>query len=134
MKELLLTIDVVCSQGLSVKGGETEVVMVPFTGRAFGEHFSGRIIGPGVDTQKFGLKSGEGTLSARYMLQGTDSEGCPCRIFIENSIHDEAGWHPMLVTDSKVLAEWEHLPLTASVDGTESGVVVRIYSDKEEGK
>ena len=40
----------------------------------------------------------------------------------------------MLVTDSKVLAEWEHLPLTASVDGTESGVVVRIYSDKEEGK
>lgn len=129
MKKLLLTIDVLCAEGIGVKGAKTEVIMVPFTGRAFGEDFNGRIVGSGVDTQKFDLASGESTLSARYILQGTDREGVPCRIFIENTVHDEAGWHPMLVTDSKALSEWERLPLTASVDPTESGVVVRIYSE-----
>lgn len=131
MKKLLLTIDVICAEGISVRGSSTEVNMVPFTGQAFGESFRGRIIGTGVDTQKTDLQSGACSLSARYMLQGIDSEGAPCRIFIENSVRDEAGWHPMLVTDSRALADWESLPLTASVDGTDRGVVVRIYSDAE---
>ena len=129
MKELLLTVDVTCTDSIGVKGSETEVVMVPFTGKAFGEYFSGETAGVGVDTQKFDLKTGAGTLSARYMLRGTDREGCPCSIFIENSVHDEAGWHPFLVTDSKCLSEWERLPLTATVEGTDKGVTVRIYSE-----
>lgn len=129
MKELLLSIEINCHEAVSVRGLDTEVVMVPFSGRAYGRYFNGEIIGTGIDTQKYDIKSGEGKLSARYMLQGTDRDGAACRIFIENSQHDEQGWHPLIVTDSKCLAEWERLPLTASVDGTESGVLVRIFRD-----
>ena len=129
MKQLILTIDVICTDGIGVRGSDTEVVMVPFTGRAYGKDFNGRIVGTGIDTQKHDLKTDTVTLSARYMLQGTDSEGIPCRIFIENSQRDEAGRHPMLVTDSKALSDWERLPLTATVDPTDCGVVVRIYSE-----
>ena len=134
MKELLLTVDVTCAGSIGVRGSETEVVMVPFTGKADGKYFSGETVGTGVDTQKFDLKTGGETLSARYMLQGIDCEGCPCRIFIENSVHDEAGWHPVIVTDSKCLSEWERLPLTASVDITDTGVTVKIYRDSPEGE
>lgn len=130
MKELILSIKVRCLESIGVKGTDTEVVMVPFTGEAYGEYFSGSIVGTGVDTQKHDIKSGEWNLSARYMLQGTDRYGKECRIFIDNSLHDENGWHPMLVTDSEGLSEWERLPLTASVDGTENGVLVRIYKEK----
>lgn len=130
MKELILSIDVRCLESIGVKGTDTEIIMIPFTGKAYGEYFNGKIIGTGVDTQKLDIKSGECSLSARYMLQGTDKYGKACRIFIENSQHDENGWHPMLVTDSEYLSEWERLPLIASVDGTENGVLVRIYKEK----
>lgn len=130
MKELLLSIDVHCHESIAVKGKETEVVMIPFTGKAYGDYFNGEIIGNGVDTQKIDIKSGECRLSARYMLQGTDKDGESCRIFIENSLHDEKGWHPMIVTDSKCLSEWEQMPLIATVDGTDRGVLVQIYCDK----
>ncbi len=127
MKQLILTIEVKCLESIGVKGQFTEVNMVPFTGRAYGTDFSGEVLGQGVDTQKTDLASGECTLSARYMLEGRDSGGNSCRIFIENSLHDEEGWHPKLVTDSPLLAEWERIPLTASVEGAGEGVVVRVY-------
>lgn len=127
MKKLMLSIDIQCHECIGVKGQDTEIVMVPFSGRAYGEYFNGEIIGTGIDTQKFNIKSGEGILSARYMLQGKDKDGAACRIFIENSQHDEKGWHPMIVTDSKCLSEWERLDMTATVDNTESGVLVQIY-------
>lgn len=76
-KELVLSIEVCCHEAVSVKGQDTEVVMIPFSGRAFGPYFNGEIIGTGVDTQKYDLKSGEGKLSARYMLQGTDRPDIP---------------------------------------------------------
>lgn len=131
MKKLMLSIDVECHEGISVKGRDTEIVMVPFSGKAFGEYFNGEIIGTGVDTQKYDVKSGEGTLSARYILQGTDQEGNACRIFIENSQHDEEGWHPMIVTDSKCLCEWERMNMIATVDGTEKGVLVQLYGQED---
>lgn len=131
MKKLMLSIDVECHEGLSVKGRDTEILMIPFSGNAFGDYFNGVIIGTGVDTQKFDVKSKEASLSARYMLQGTDKEGNACRIFIENSRHDKEGWHPMIVTDSKCLCEWERMNMIATVDGTEKGVLVRIYGQEE---
>lgn len=131
MRKLMLSIDVECHESIGVKGQATEIVMIPFSGRAYGEYFNGEIIGTGVDTQKFDVKSGEGILSARYMLQGTDREGNACRIFIENSRHDEEGWHPMIVTDSKCLREWERMNMIATVDGTEKGVLVRIYAPED---
>ena len=122
----LLEIRVACQEAYEVQGGTMRVCMVPFTGEATGEFFTGRILGTGVDTQKF--REGEpGQLSARYMLEGKDYTGAACRIFIENSLHDEAGWHPMIVTDSQALAAWETMPLVATVDGIEGGVLVRVF-------
>ena len=127
-KKLLLTIDVKCLEAPSVKGQVYTVVMVPFTGTAYGDYFNGEIIGTGVDTQKYNPE-GQCSLSARYMLQGKDCSGADCKIFIENSQCDANGWRPFLVTDSKYLAEWERIPLIATVDPAEGGVTVKIYEE-----
>lgn len=128
MKELLLTIKVSCLQGMEVQGQDCKIVMVPFTGKAYGDYFNGEIIGTGVDTQRY-TGNGGASLSARYMLSGADAQGQNCKIFIENSLHDESGWHPVIVTDSKYLSDWEKKTLVATVDGIEGGVLVQIYSE-----
>lgn len=128
-EELLFAIHVLCTDAWEVEGKKIKVVMVPFIGQAEGKYFNGKIIGSGCDTQKY-PKDGQGTLSARYMLEGTDISGEKCRVFIENSIHDESGWHPFLVTDSKALSFFEDLPLRADVTGAPGGVLVQIYCKK----
>ena len=128
MKELPLSVDVKCLDAPSVQGRKMKVVMIPFTGKGYGEYFNGEIIGTGCDTQKI-TNDGRAVLSARYMLEGTDRAGQKCRIFIENTVHDENGWHPVIVTDSGCLAEWETLDLTATVDPAPEGVLVRIYRE-----
>jgi hypothetical protein len=128
MENLLLTIDVICCEPLSVRGSATEVVMVPFSGKAHSEHFSGEVMGNAVDTQKYSLSSGKCRLSARYMLEGTDKNGQSCRVFIENEQLGDNCWKPNIVTDSEYLRSWEKLSLTATVNITETGVTVRIYS------
>ena len=122
---LLLVIDVVCEAPLSVRGQARDIVMIPFTGTAYGPRFSGRIVGPGVDTQKVD-KDGRAVLSARYMLAGEDAEGRACRVFIENNGSFEADFHPTVVTDSPLLAAWETLPLSATVTAIPGGVQVRV--------
>ena len=81
--------------------------------------------GTGVDTQT--IENGGITLSARYMMEGKDAEGNPCRIFVENQGNGESGFHPMIVTDSALLREWETAELSATVEGAPGGVTVRIY-------
>ncbi len=128
MKKLLLTVQVDCGEPLSVRGSEKEVVMVPFCGYAYGEDFNGKVMGTGVDTQKYSLSGGEKTLSARYILEGKDKTGTQCRIFIENELRNNGCWQPCIVTDSKYLIEWEKIPLAATVDVAGSGVCVKIYA------
>lgn len=128
MKELLLSVRVDIAEPAKVQGKHMRVAMLPFTGNGYGDYFNGEIIGTGCDTQKI-PSVGLPTLSARYMLQGTDKDGQECKVFIENTLHDERGWHPIIVTDSKCLSEWEDLDLIATVDGAPGGVLVRIYKD-----
>ena len=125
MKELLLEIHVTCREAVSVEGGSRKIVMVPFDGQAEGPLFTGRIVGTGVDTQT--IENGGITLSARYMMEGKDAEGNPCRIFVENQGNGKSGFHPMIVTDSALLREWETAELSATVEGAPGGVTVRIY-------
>ncbi len=125
MNELLLEIHVTCREAVSVEGGSRKIVMVPFDGQAEGPLFTGRIIGTGVDTQT--IENGRITLSARYMMEGKDAEGNPCRIFVENQGNGESGFHPKIVTDSALLREWETAELSATVEGAPGGVTVRIY-------
>ena len=125
MNELLLEIHVTCREAVSVEGGSRKIVMVPFDGQAEGPLFTGRIVGTGVDTQT--IENGVITLSARYMMEGKDAEGNPCRIFVENQGNGKSGFHPMIVTDSALLREWETAELSATVEGAPGGVTVRIY-------
>ncbi len=128
LTKLLLVVDVCCDPPLAVRGNTGSAVMIPFSGAAGGPYFNGRIIGPGVDTQRIS-PDGTATLSARYMLEGEDAEGRTCRIFIENQGSSGTGFHPMIVTDSPLLAEWERIPLSATVTGIPSGVQVRIMRE-----
>jgi hypothetical protein len=123
---LMMEIRVECGEAVSVRGGETTVVMIPFTGSADGPYFRGRIVGTGVDTQRIG-KDGIARLSARYMLEGTDAAGNACRIFIENEGSGQEGFTPRLVTDSPLLKGWETEKLSAAVDGIPGGVLVKIF-------
>lgn len=91
-----------------VCGGNSTARMILFDGDADSCFFKGRVLPGGVDTQR--EEDGQLTLSARYLLEGLDNTGAPCRIFVENSallmapgpgpIHTI----PTVITDSPVLA------------------------------
>ncbi len=132
--ELLLEIQVRILESIRVKGAARDIVMIPFTGTADGPWFTGKVIGPGVDTQRIS-KDGKAALSARYMLEGTDKSGRPCRIFIENQGSFDTGFTPLIVTDSALLSDWETAKLRATVESAPGGVPVRIFrKDDEETK
>ncbi len=126
-KTLLLTIHVHVTNACSVNNGKNGVVMLPFTGTAEGEGFTGEVTGTGVDTQRI-----EGdrlvSLSARYMLSGRDSAGKECKIFIENNGSSLDNCTPTIVTDSEVLSHWQEAKLFSSVTPTEDEVTVRIFA------
>ncbi len=126
MEELLMEIRVECGEAVSVRGQETTIVMIPFTGTTEGPYFKGKTVGTGVDTQRIG-KDGIARLSARYMLEGTDAAGNACRIFIENEGSGQEGFTPRIVTDSPLLKGWETEELGAAVDGIPGGVLVKIF-------
>ncbi len=125
-EELLLEILVSCDEPVSVKGQQTTIVMIPFTGTTDGPYFKGKTVGTGVDTQKIGT-DGSFLLSARYMLEGADAEGNACRIFIENQGNEQEGFVPRIVTDSPLLKAWETADLYSTIEGRPGGVTVRIY-------
>ena len=125
--ELLMEIRVTCHEPVSVEGATRKIVMIPFTGEASGPYFNGSVTGTGVDTQKI-EKDGSIMLSARYMLEGTDSAGNACRVFVENQGNWTIGFTPSIVTDSPLLAGWETARLYATADGIPEGVLIRIFS------
>ena len=76
--------------------------MLPFDGMVDGPFFKGTILSGAADTQK-GAPDGSGSLSARYVIEGVDCEGNPCKMFIENNAPFNAPTVPDIVTDSPVL-------------------------------
>ncbi len=129
-KEPIMKIRVACQESFRLEGATKDIVMIPFTGEAVGPLFRGHVIGTGVDTQKIG-KDGKMVLSARYMMEGTDCEGKPCRVFVENQGSFGVGFVPTVVTDSAALAELETAALIATVEGAPGGVIVRIMRKEQ---
>ena len=128
--KLLLTIYVNILNGYAVNNGENGVVMIPFTGSAEGDFFVGDIIGTGVDTQMI-KKDQLISLSARYMLEGSDYTGKACKIFIENNGSSLEHCVPAIVTDSEALAFMQQASLASTVTPSEKGVIVRIFETDE---
>ena len=125
MSELIITINVTTYEAHSLEGENSRVVMIPFSCEATGKYFNGKTVSDGVDTQ---ITTVEGfSLSARYMLEGTDRKGERCRLFIENNGTSLDNCVPKIYTDSKELAFLENVKLAASVECVENGVVVKIY-------
>lgn len=125
VKKLVLTINVRTHAAEVLKSGSAKVTMIPFEGEAAGEYFSGKTVGQSVDTQ-IARKDGF-SLSARYMLEGTDFNGEKCRVFIENNGTSTDSCKPTVYTDSKALSFLEAAELSAVVECVEGGVIVRIY-------
>ena len=124
--EMLLEIRVTIVEPVSVNGATRDIVMIPFTAEAAGPDFTGKTIGQSVDTQKIS-KDGSAVLSARYMLEGTDSAGNACRVFVENQGSWDTGFVPTIVTDSPILRGWETSSLYATAEGAPGGVLIRIF-------
>lgn len=124
--EKLLTIHVHCQESVYVKGATKAIAMIPFTGEAQGPYFNGTVIGTGYDTQTM-TPDGRFLLSARYMLEGKDSAGQACKIFIANNGTGLDECRPNIVTDSALLASWETKSLSAQVVPQGDGVVVSIF-------
>ena len=128
----VLTINVRITEVNEVKGHSGTARMILFDGDAHSEYFTGKILPGGVDTQKY-LNKNSTMLSARYILEGTDSEGHPCKIFVENNgvfINNgrNNGTSPTVYTDSKALAFLEREILYGKVEDTDNGVRIHIYS------
>ena len=97
-----------------VSDGNT-VRMLLFDGTCGGPYFNGTILSGGVDTQK-GYADGTGTLSARYMIDGTDCEGNACKLFIENNAEFNAPTVPKILTDSPALKWLESAELEGRLE------------------
>ncbi len=126
MKKLILEINVKITGFETVDGKLIKISMIEFEAESNCECFKGRSVSTSVDTQKY-LESGDMALSARYMLEGVDCKGLPCRIFIENNGYDLSHCTPTIVTDSEALSFLETADLCSEVTPVQSGVIVRIY-------
>lgn len=115
-----------------VKGPGGEAVMIPFGGTVEGEIFNGVVCPGGVDCQQVNL-AGVRHMSARYMLEGTDSAGEKCRIFVENNGYFSGMQFPFqtvptFITDSKTLAPYLHRnKFRGEGHPREGGVSIRFF-------
>ncbi|MFI3249578.1 MAG: DUF3237 family protein [Eubacteriales bacterium] len=98
----------------SVLEGKTAyVAIIPFGGEVKSDLFQGKILPGAVDRQIIDA-NGIKHMSARYMLEGTDSQGNSCKIYIENSgdfsLDGPRPFRtiPIFYTDSPVLADYLH--------------------------
>ena len=131
MSKLVLQIEVDIDQSYNVRGSNGSATMILFHGKANCENFKGEILPGGVDTQKE-IGGNARTLSARYMLEGTDKTGAKCHMFIENNGNMAGGamkTTPIILTDSPALKFLETAKLSGTIGMRAGGVLISIYQD-----
>ena len=124
--EYLMTVDVTLQGSAGVSSEKGGINMLPFTGSADSYYFKGTMPVQGCDTQKY-APDGSVMFSARYILKGTDCDGKPCSIFIENNGPALDLCTPTVITDSEALADLETAELRAIVVPVGGGVDVNVY-------
>lgn len=111
-----------------VKGNTGNVSMIHFGGRGDFDTFKGNIVADSTDTQmKLGRQTQ--TLSARYILEGTDAKGNPCRVYVENNGINTGVMttEPIIITDCPDYAWIESAPLHGTVSW-ESGLTIHMWT------
>lgn len=117
-----------------VKGTSVSTSMIHFGGRGDFDTFKGEVVGDSTDT-RIQYKGQTQTLSARYILEGTDAKGNPCRVYVENNGIDDNGTmttEPIIITDCPDYAWIESAPLHGTVSW-ESGLTIHMWTT-EDGK
>lgn len=130
--ELLFTIEVDLQENHMVASPRGTVNMVLFGGRCDCDFFHGEILPGGVDTQVY-EPGRPATLSARYILRGTDDEGNRTSLFIENNGVTGADGvcvtTPRILTDNPRLTWLTETSLTGRIQGREGGVTILFYKE-----
>lgn len=126
-------IDVFLDAFNNMSSTEANVTMICFHGEMNTDFFTGKIMPGGVDTQvqKAGQKR---LLSARYMLEGIDSDGVATKIYIENNgTVEENGvvkTVPSIYTDNQNLKWLCDMQLSGQVIPVKEGHI-KIHFDAE---
>jgi len=113
----------------SVRGADSAVATsIGFTCSANTRQFKGRGLDNFVDT-RFDFRGQPQTLSARYILEGTDEEGRKCRVYIENNGIDVNGINtqPIIITDNPKWAWIERAPLHGTSTMTQ-GFQIKLWT------
>lgn len=132
MAQEVLTVLVDITGVTRVEGDHGSCQMVAFTGRVDCPNFRGIILPGGVDTQQ--MTQGRLHLSARYILEGTDSTGHTGRIFIENNGETDDPTAPMttcprICTDCPSLQWLEKADLYGTLEPRgPDGVCIHIFA------
>lgn len=128
--EFRIRIDGASVSGFSSPGGA--VTFIPFTGEADSPLFRGTIR-PGAADVQTELPGERRKLSARYLFTGTDGEGRPCSLYVENTgeLTGEPGpirCVPRFLTDSEALAAaLSHRTFRSEVWPSDGGVTVKVF-------
>ncbi|MEC0123280.1 DUF3237 family protein [Paenibacillus pabuli] len=133
--EEVFTVHVVIGETFNLQNDSGDsVVMISFTGHATGKYFQGIVLGGATDTQIIGQHGDKHSLSARYMLRGTDYTGQDCELYIENNgeIHEQLKGvlfrtSPRIITNSKALSFLNGDMLVGEGLQAEAGVDIKIY-------
>ena len=132
----ILRIKVYLTDHIVTKGHADMAVMLPFTGECDCPLFRGRILPGAADTQRI-WPDETGTLSARYTLEGTDDQGHPCRLFIENTAVMEADCeivtYPTIRTDSESLRWLENADLRGAIEHFPDHIEIVIRTEDRPG-
>lgn len=127
--KLLLKIHINITDIFEVYGTDLTAKMILFDGYCNSSLFTGKILPGAVDTQKVYL-NGATSLSARYILEGTDEAGKNCRLFIENIAITTPGekviTQPQIYTDSEALKWLEAEVLYGEIENSDDGLVILI--------
>ena len=116
-----------------VASAKGTIRMLPFDGTVDGPFFKGTILSGAADTQKAD-PNGNGGLSARYVIDGVDCEGNPCKMFIENNAPFNAPTTPDIITDSPALQWMETAELQGRIELPDGKVeiIIEVLGAKED--
>lgn len=127
--KLLLKIHIHVTDVLDIVSTNITAKMILFDGYCNSPLFTGKILPGAVDTQRI-YNDGKMSLSARYILEGTDETGEPCKLFIENNALTSPGektiTHPQICTDSMTLKWLETEELFGEMCNDEEGFSILI--------
>ena len=121
-----------CSEMSSPYGS---VTFIPFTATVESALFTGKTL-PGACDVQVENPAQSRNMCAKYMFEGVDHQGNPCKLFVENNgwlapvMRNDPFFHacPRFLTDSPVLGPYLcQQRFRSEVQGRDWGVEIRIY-------